>query len=264
MYKIGKKSYIIITVLILLSVGNIFLHPIQADSSYEIKGFDKGPSFANVVPMEKVTFVNYDENTLIDDYSYLAALPTAVFYNRVDKRIFSNPLIFYQDEYQEELDKERSLNARQGINYFMEDWMSYSYKQLDKMTLINVPKSKLDPSWKAKEYEIIEEDNPYKIASQIAIRDWSYSDNAVIAVIGEQFEKPNIVTSSTINGTISPNKKIITITFYTDKLNKLNPRYHEFEVPEGYKYLKSRTWWASLSETLNYIVNIMENGCRLQ
>lgn len=247
MYKIGKKSYIIITVLILLSVGNIFLHPIQADSSYEIKGFDKGPSFANVVPMEKVTFVNYDENTLIDDYSYLAALPTAIFYNRVDKCIFSNPLIFYQDEYQEELDKERSLNARQGINYFMEDWMSYSYKQLDKMTLINVPKSKLDPSWKAKEYEIIEEDNPYKIASQIAIRDWSYSDNAVIAVIGEQFEKPNIVTSSTINGTISPNKKIITITFYTDKLNKLNPRYHEFEVPEGYKYLKSRTWWASLS-----------------
>ena len=47
--------------------------------------------------------------------------------------------------------------------------------------------------------------------------------------------------------TIPLSRKIITKTFYTKKLDKLNPRYHEFEVPEGYKFLKSRTWWASLS-----------------
>ena len=67
--------------------------------------------------------------------------------------------------------------------------MSYSNGKLDKMTLINVAQSKLDSRWKAKEYEIINEDNPYAIASQIALREWSYSDNAVVAVIEEQFEE---------------------------------------------------------------------------
>ena len=241
-----SRLIITITTIFILIVTNI-LPSIQADYTYLSQGFDKGPSFAHVVPIEKITFVNYDENTLLDDYSYLAAVPTAVFYEKQNKRIFSHPLLFFQDEYQVTQDKDRSLNARQGIDYFMEDWMSYSYGQLDKMTLINVPQSKIDTSWKAKEYEIINEDSPFKIASQIAIKDWSYSEDAVIAVIKEQFEKPNILTSSTINGTIPSDKKIITKTFYSDKLDEMNPRFHEFVVPKGYKFLKSRTWWSSIT-----------------
>ena len=27
----------------------------------------------------------------------------------------------------------------------------------------------------------------------------------------------------------------------------MNPRFHEFVVPEGYKFLKSRTWWSSIT-----------------
>jgi hypothetical protein len=104
--------------------------------------------------------------------------------------------------------------------------------------------NKLDSSWKAKEIDMIEGDDPYSIAGEIALHDWSYSDDAVIAVIDEEFEKPDNVVSSTIEGTIPGDKKIIGKTFFTDQLDKLNPRFHEFEVPEDYKYLKSRTWWA--------------------
>ena len=120
----------------------MILNPmIQIISAKDIKGFDKGVSYKPVVPLKKITFVNFDEDSLLDDYSYLAAVPTAVFSD--NSRLYSHPLLFYQDPYPIKEDKERSLNARQGIDYFMEDWMSYCNGKLDSMTLINVPKEKV-------------------------------------------------------------------------------------------------------------------------
>ncbi|MCJ7697404.1 MAG: hypothetical protein MUO73_03635, partial [Thermoplasmata archaeon] len=62
-------------------------------------GFAKGVSWKPVVPMKKTTFVNFDENGILDDYAYLAAVPTTVFHDPEGNRLFSNPLLFYQDEY---------------------------------------------------------------------------------------------------------------------------------------------------------------------
>jgi len=70
------------------------------------------------------------------------------------------------------------------------------------MTLINVPKSKLDSSWKAKDYTLIEGTDPYTIASDLALSEWSYADSTVIAVIDETFEKPNILTEGEVSGSI--------------------------------------------------------------
>ncbi|RLF42013.1 MAG: hypothetical protein DRN18_02940, partial [Thermoplasmata archaeon] len=41
------------------------------------KGYDKGVSWKPVVPVKKVTFVNFDEDSYLDDYAYLSAIPTA-------------------------------------------------------------------------------------------------------------------------------------------------------------------------------------------
>ena len=170
-----------------------------------IKGFDKGPSYKSVVPMEKVTFVNFDDNSLLDDYAYLAAVPTAIF--EAENKLFSHPLLFYQDFYRPEDEKKLSFNARSGINYFMEDWMDYCY-QLDQMTLINVDESKVN-QWKSKEYTTIKGDNPFDIASKLALQDWSYSDDAVVAVIEEEFEELGHTTTTIEEGTLSSDKKII-------------------------------------------------------
>lgn len=53
---------------------------IQNVSAENVKGFDKGVSWASVVPLKKVTFVDFDENNYLDDYTYLASIPTAVFF----------------------------------------------------------------------------------------------------------------------------------------------------------------------------------------
>jgi len=242
--KLGKSNSFIAAsvVAILLSVT---LVPLALATNVDrIQGFDKGPSYKPVVPVKKITFVGYDEETYLDDYAYLAAVPTAVF--RSEDKLFSNPLLFYQDEYPIEDDKERSLNARQGLDYFMEDWMRYSNGRLDKMTLINVPMNKLDSTWKSKEYDLIESESPYDIAARLALNEWSYSDGAVVAVIENEFEKPGFELSSEIEDTITSDKEIITKSFFTDQLDKLNPRPHDYEVPQGYKYFKARTWWSSL------------------
>ena len=80
------------------------------------KGFDKGPSYSPVVPIKKATLVAYDDKTILDDYAYLAAVPTAVFKDQNTNRIFSNPLLFYQDPYDVTDDKELSLMLIKVLN----------------------------------------------------------------------------------------------------------------------------------------------------
>jgi hypothetical protein len=199
----AKKTYTINTMLALLAVsvmiGGAILPTAIADTSrINGMGFEKGVSWKPYIPLKRTTFVNFDEESLLDDYAYLAAIPTSVFYDKNTEQIFSNPLLFYQDEYPVDELKERSLNARQGIDYFMEDWMGYTNGYLDQMTLINVPKNKIDSEWKAKEYTTIECTNPYSLASKIALQEWSYADDAVIAVIKEDYEKPDNITHGTL------------------------------------------------------------------
>lgn len=202
MGKKKSKLFKIIICLLLLTSSVLPSLAVATDAPAPIlnTGFTKGVSWKPVVPLKKVTFVNYDENGTLDDYAYLAAVPTAVFNDREENRIFSNPLLFYQDKYPTGEDTERTLNARQGLDYFMEDWMTYSDGQLDHLTLINVPQANLNSNWDAKNYTTIQGDTPNDIANKIALTDWSYSENAVIAVIENQVKKPENQTTASISG----------------------------------------------------------------
>jgi len=251
--KLSKSSSFLAIAIVSILVLSAFLTAVTASNIDRIKGFDSGPSYESVVPLKKTTFVNFDENTYLDDYAYLAAVPTAVF--KDGDNLYSNPLLFYQDEYPQKDEKDLSLNAREGIDYFMEDWMAYSNGQLDQMTLINVPKNKLDSSWKAKEYTTINSDNPYDIASQIALSEWSYSDNAVVSVV-DNFEEYIEKTEGKIEGSFLINKDIKTLQFKVPQTNKLDPQFNEFTVPDGYVYLKGRAWYSCLYLGIPGVMNI--------
>lgn len=210
------------------------------------KGFAQGISYKPYIPLKRTTFVQFDGETLLDDYAYLAAVPTCVFYDKESQKIYTNPLLYYEDPYQVTEQKERSLNARQGIDYFMEDWMPYSKGYLDQMTLINVPQRGLDSSWKAQNITSIQGNDPYDLASKIALHDWSYSNNAVVSVIQPSYVRPNNVSTGTLTGTVSPEKGILTQHFDVPKTNEVYPIYNEFNVPQGYKLLTVRSWYPSL------------------
>ena len=235
---------------IFLMLSSACLSPVTlADKNNAVPsdiGFDKGLSYTNVVPIKKVTFIDYDDETYLDDFAYLAAVPTAVFNN--NDKLYSHPVLFFQEGKNIEDDKERTLNAYQGIYYFMEDWMQYCNGNLDLMTLVNVEKNQIPSEWDANNLNIIKEEDPYSIARDIAINDWAYSDEAVVAVIEENFEKTDYIYEGFIEESISANNKIKKLDpFFTNQLDKLNPRPHDFEVPkEHYKYLSARTWWSSI------------------
>ena len=203
--RMEKTKWIAILMCFFLFINSNLLPLISAQDTRGLiseKGFTKGVSYKPVVPLKKAIFVNFDEQGILDDYAYLAAIPATVFTD--GSRLFSNPLLFYQDTYPVHNDTERSLNARQGIDYFMEDWMAYSNGQLDKLTLINVPKSTVNDSWKAKNYTTITSDNPYDLANQLALVEWSYSDTAIVATIQDHYETPQNVTEGTVSGRVPP------------------------------------------------------------
>ena len=207
-------------------------------------GFSKGVSVRPLVATKQATFVYFDNESLLDDYSYLAAVPSAVFHDALENRIFSQPLLFYEDEYDYgDEDEKRTLNTYQGIDYFMEDWMGYASSRLDEITLINLPQKKLDAEWDAKAYTIITGDDPFSIAGALALQDWSYADSAVIAVIEESYDKPEETVERTLMGSLSPEEGVLERHFEVPQTNEMYPIYNEFTVPEGYKFLKVRSWY---------------------
>lgn len=240
--KTMQKLAPVFILLILLSSSTFAM--IVGAVGYNHQGFDRGISYKPMVPLRKTTFVNYNPDSYLDDYAYLASVPTSVIHDQQSNQIYAHPLLYFDEEYDIGEDKERSMNSRQGIDYFMDDWMGYANGYLDQMTLINVDRSQLDSKWRAKNYSLINEDDPATIASSLALHDWSTADNAVIAVVDPLHEKPNNSSfSNTTSGTFSSNLGVKYENFEVPKTNEVYPDYNDFTVPEGYKMLKVRSWY---------------------
>ena len=246
MFKKSKNmNKLLIGITIVFMLGATILPTVLADTSkIYVEGFDKGVSWKPYIPLKRTTFIQLDEQSYLDDYAYLSAIPTSVFYDTNQDQIFTNPLLFYEDEYEIDEEKERSLNARQGIDYFMEDWVSYCGGRLDQMTLINVPQNKIDKEWRAKNYTTIECTDPFNLACQIAQNEWSYTDEAVVAVIDENREEHENITTGRLTGTVPKADGVLSEHFEVPKTNEVYPIYNQFTVPEGYKFLKVRSWYA--------------------
>ncbi|MCD6236457.1 MAG: hypothetical protein J7K13_00690, partial [Thermoplasmata archaeon] len=105
----------------------------------------------------------------------------------------------------------------------------------------NVPKEKVK-QWPARDVKEISSDDPYEIAADIALNDWSYSDEAVIAVIENNDKTENTITSGEINGDLS-SSVVKRERFTLPQINMITPEFVDFNVPEGYKYLKARLWY---------------------
>ena len=77
----------------------------------------------------------------------------------------------------------------------------------------------------------------------MALNEWSYSDNAVVAVIDEDFEVPDTVISNEVKGTLSACKIYNEPASDVKQTNSINPVFHEFDVGDGYKYIEAEAWW---------------------
>jgi hypothetical protein len=210
------------------------------------KGYTEGVSWKPVVPIKNAILVNYDGESYIDDFAYLASVPAAVFYSQSEERIFSSPLLFYQKS-EELIDEEKVLNAAQGVDYFLEDWLTYSDGTFDNVQFINIPSEDVDAvkgKWSASDYKLIQYDCPIRIARDVALYNWEYSDSAVMAVIQEQYEEIDVSTSNKVNGTISGSTSIrVDVIEGSKEPDPVDPTFHDFNIESDYKYINSYMEW---------------------
>ncbi|MEF8847640.1 MAG: hypothetical protein V5A68_00710 [Candidatus Thermoplasmatota archaeon] len=239
----AKLIFVIFTISILIT-GIIAPATMSKTTTKNNKGFGKGIPWKPFAPIKKTTFVQFDKNKLIDDYAYLSSIPASVFHN--EGTIYCNPLLFYQQEnkYPNE-NKYRFLNDYQGTDYLMKDWMSYSNGKLDKITTINMEESQLENNWNAKKTSNIKSENPYEIANKIALDEWAYSEEAVISVIKEDYEKPeNKKTTNSMKGTLKGEIEEETLTI--KRPYGSSPEFKKFKIDEEFKYVEANLWYPSL------------------
>lgn len=235
-----RKFHCVIVTISFLSIV-FFPSMVQAQSSSA--GFGNGVTWMPFTPLKKVTFVQSEPGTYRDDYSYIAAVPSSVFYDKASGTIYTSPLLFYEESPAGQTIEDRSADARQGIDYFMQDWMGYCGGSLDQITTVNVPRNTLNAQWSAKNTTTLEGNDSYTLAGSLALHDWSYSSNAVVAVIDENNTPPINRTERTINGSLSPAQGLVTQHFEVPKTNDEYPIYNDFTVPDGYKMLTVRSWY---------------------
>jgi len=246
------KFYLTLTLVSLLITT--FLPITLASDIDRIDGFEKGVTWQQFKSLKKATLVNFDKDTLIDDYAYLASIPSSVFSD--GNTLFTSPLLLFQPKntYPDE-DKYLNLNDYPGTQYLMEDWMGYCNGQLDKLITVNVNKKDLDSSWISRERTEIKSNDPYKLASDIALSEWSYSDNAVVAVIEESYNKPeNTEITKSISGKISGEVENEQLTL--KRPFGIASEYEYFTVEDEYKYIRADLWYASFvirSKLLNLL-----------
>ena len=226
--------------------------------------FTKGIPWQPFKPLKRVTLVGFDKESYNDDYAYLASIPACVFSN--GETMFSSPLLFFQPEntYPSD-DKYRFLNDYPGTHYLMEDWMGYCDGRLDKLTMINVPESDLESEWKARNFTSIEGNDPFDVASKIALNEWSYSDDAVVAVIEKNYEKPqDTKITGIIGGEISG--EVGTDSLTVKRPYAPAPEYEYFTIGNEYKYVKAELWYpcfVTLKKVINAIPSIGGPGATI-
>ncbi len=226
----AKRIVVIAVVFSMLAtafVGSDFVSRTSGESGYE------GISWSRVVPVKKVTFVKFDENSFIDDYAFLAAIPTAVFYK--DGKLYSHPLLFYND-FVPSSKEELSLNDSQGIKYFMEDWQGFC-NGVDEIESINAGRLE----WNAY-YSYINSSDYYDMASKIALSHWKSSNSCVVAYAGDFLSSHNI--SGEMTREIDGNVKRIAFTL--PEPEGIGGVYKDFDVDEPYIYIDARVEWNPL------------------
>ncbi|RLF39740.1 MAG: hypothetical protein DRN12_06535, partial [Thermoplasmata archaeon] len=125
------------------------------------------------------------------------------------------------------------------------DWMGYCNGRLDGMTLINVPSGKVK-QWPSRNVTIIKGDDPYSVASQIALNDWSYSDKAVIAVIETRYKNLNNITEGKIEGFL-PKSEIEHKQFQMEQPDiGTGGTYKSFDIKDSkYRYVIATLTWSN-------------------
>ncbi len=229
----------------------------NADGSYR---FDS-VTWNRMSAANKVTFVGFDKESYLDDYSYLASVPASVFYDKTSNNIYSHPLLYYNAPYDTDDQTLRTMNDHQGLSYFMDDYLTVA-DGLDIVEYVNMKDQDISDArklWGDNSSNVISRKDPYSTAADIALFNWEYSRNAVLVPVLEEYPFERIETSGSVTGK-TPDKQVEKMTFTgTKEPSPVQPNDHDFVIEEGYKYVTSYMIWGE-DWTPEQIRKLIERG----
>lgn len=209
-------------------------------------------SWLPLAPMPAATFVEFDPNSYMDDWAYLAALPTSVF--SANGQVYGAPLLFWEDPAPEGTPREQMpLFGYQSNQYLMEDWMVVNGGKLDRLQLIQmeeVTEDRIASDYTANDVKTFDSTSAYNLASMLALDNWEFADSAVVAIIDHKFPNPAAKVEGSVSG-LAPGGELVEETKTGSKTpDPVNPNVHPFKVPEGYKFVDAFMEWTWLGQTI--------------
>ena len=141
---------------------------------------------ANQIPLSRVAFVAPDPASYVDEFAYMSAVPTSIFY--FNDTQFISPLIY--------------SDGSESEQWLLEDWSGYlghSDGVTQAVAIGDFSESyltQLQHETGAKIYPRITGDSAASIASLLALNGWSTSPTVVVAPLKEEFNTPTLITGS--------------------------------------------------------------------
>lgn len=207
-----------------------------------------GLSWKPVVPLNKVTMVGNDNTSYMDEYGYLASVPSSVFHVSGQDVLYSNPVLIYQPNKGLPA-SQYALEGEQSVHYFMDDWANVTGGP-DAMELIcmnGAEKSAVLTSWgqhlkATKDYGC---GSPDSLANDISFYNWEEAPVAVVSVIQPNLPAVKVPTSGKANGSLDATMYLMGMTFAGSVDVGIGPLvYHNFTVPQSQVYISSLMTWS--------------------
>ena len=190
------------------------------------------------VPLRRVAFVAHDPSSYLDEFAYMAAVPTSIFYFNDTQYI--SPLIY--------------SDGSESEGWLLEDWSEYLSSDGGITQAIAIGDfsdsylTQLQYDVGVKIYPRISGNSAPDIASLLALNAWSTSSTAVIGLVKDDFETPDIITgdsSHTLQNQASE------ISEFGGTVTPGDPSSIGFTPPSWAKWIEGRFNWTG-SETLTH------------
>ncbi len=180
-----KKIYVMLIVTLFI-VSSTPVVPIQQPSIYSKNVLSQMPDDSNIVPLSKVVIVKNNPNNYIDDFSYIAAVPTSVFlYNG---KQYISPVV-----YSDNID---------SAKWLMSDWGHYLSQDSTEIRATAIGEISFEERQAAQYYlhakvfPTIIGDTSAEIAAKLAINDWETTSHAVLALSKDNFNALQTTTGT--------------------------------------------------------------------
>ncbi len=139
-----------------------------------------------LVPLQRAAFIAHDSDSYIDDFAYMAAVPTGVFSHSGTRYV--SPVIF--------------VSGSESEQWLVEDWAEYlnadggvtqaiSVGDIHESTLLEIQET-----LGTRVYPRITGTTPADIAAKLAVSEWSSTDTVVLALAETDFEEPSLTEGS--------------------------------------------------------------------